>query len=90
MLELTNVTAGYGSITALRGVSIQVEDGAIVTLVGANGAGKSTTLRAVSGLIKVREGTITYRGKPWPTGHHTKLWRAESPMCPKDGWFFPT
>jgi branched-chain amino acid transport system ATP-binding protein len=63
MLELTNVTAGYGSITALRGVSIQVEDGAIVTLVGANGAGKSTTLRAVSGLIKVREGTITYRGE---------------------------
>ena len=57
MLELTNVTAGYGSITALHGVTLRVEKGSIVTLVGANGAGKSTTLRAISGLVKVREGS---------------------------------
>jgi len=63
MLELTNVTAGYGSITALHGVTLRVEKGSIVTLVGANGAGKSTTLRAISGLVKVREGSVQYAGE---------------------------
>lgn len=63
MLELTNVTAGYGSITALHGVTLRVEKGSIVTLVGANGAGKSTTLRAISGLVKVREGSVQYAGQ---------------------------
>ena len=63
MLELSNVTAGYGSITALHGVSLRVEKGSIVTLVGANGAGKSTTLRAISGLVKIREGSVLYEGK---------------------------
>ena len=63
MLELKNVTAGYGSITALHGISLRVEKGSIVTLVGANGAGKSTTLRAISGLVKVREGSVLYQGQ---------------------------
>ncbi len=63
MLELLNVTAGYGSITALHGVSLRVEKGTIVTLVGANGAGKSTTLRAISGLLPVREGKVLFEGK---------------------------
>ena len=63
MLELTNVTAGYGSITALHGVTLRVEKGSLVTLVGANGAGKSTTLRAISGLVKVREGSVQYAGE---------------------------
>lgn len=63
MLELLNVTAGYGSITALHGVSLRVEKGTIVTLVGANGAGKSTTLRAISGLVPVREGKVLFEGK---------------------------
>ena len=63
MLELENVTAGYGSITALHGVSLRVEKGSIVTLVGANGAGKSTTLRAISGLVAVREGRVLFEGQ---------------------------
>jgi branched-chain amino acid transport system ATP-binding protein len=63
MLELVNVTAGYGSITALHGVSLRVEQGSIVTLVGANGAGKSTTLRAISGLVPVREGKVLFEGR---------------------------
>jgi branched-chain amino acid transport system ATP-binding protein len=63
MLELENVTAGYGSITALHGISLRVEQGAIVTLVGANGAGKSTTLRAISGLVPVRAGRVLFEGK---------------------------
>lgn len=63
MLELLNVTAGYGSITALHGVSLRVEKGSIVTLVGANGAGKSTTLRAISGLVPVLGGQVLFEGQ---------------------------
>jgi branched-chain amino acid transport system ATP-binding protein len=63
MLEISNLTVGYGSITALHGISLNVERGSIVTLIGANGAGKSTTLRAVSGLLKIRSGNIGFDGK---------------------------
>jgi branched-chain amino acid transport system ATP-binding protein len=69
MLELTNVHAYYGNIHALKGVTIQVEQGEIVTLIGANGAGKSTTLKAISGLLKPRAGTIHLEGEdlqPYP------------------------
>ena len=63
MLELDKVEVRYGSITALHGVSLQVEPGSIVTLIGANGAGKSTTLRAISGLARPSAGTIRYNGE---------------------------
>ncbi len=63
MLEINNLTVGYGSITALHGISLNVERGSIVTLVGANGAGKSTTLRAVSGLLRARSGSICFEGR---------------------------
>jgi branched-chain amino acid transport system ATP-binding protein len=63
MLELENVSAGYGSITALHGISLRVAKGSIVTLVGANGAGKSTTLRAISGLVPVRGGRVVFNGQ---------------------------
>ena len=63
MLEITNLQVSYGSINALHGVSLKVPDKAIVTLIGANGAGKSTTLRAISGLIKTRSGTVRYAGE---------------------------
>ncbi|HYR69467.1 MAG: ABC transporter ATP-binding protein [Candidatus Eisenbacteria bacterium] len=62
MLELEATHVHYGAIHALKGVSISVEEGQIVTLVGANGAGKSTTLRAISGLLKPSAGAIRYRG----------------------------
>ncbi|HEY6221448.1 MAG TPA: ATP-binding cassette domain-containing protein, partial [Candidatus Eisenbacteria bacterium] len=62
MLELDATHVHYGAIHALKGVSITVEEGQIVTLVGANGAGKSTTLRAISGLLKPSSGAIRYRG----------------------------
>jgi branched-chain amino acid transport system ATP-binding protein len=58
LLELENVHAYYGNIHALKGVSLNIEKGEIVTLIGANGAGKSTTLRATSGLLRPREGSI--------------------------------
>ncbi|MEP7013983.1 MAG: ABC transporter ATP-binding protein [Verrucomicrobiota bacterium] len=63
MLEVTNLAVNYGSITALHDVSLKVDTGKIVTLIGANGAGKSTTLRTVSGLLKPRQGSIRYEGE---------------------------
>ena len=58
MLEIKNLAVGYGAITALHGISLSVPAGKIVTLIGSNGAGKSTTLRAISGLIKPASGEI--------------------------------
>jgi branched-chain amino acid transport system ATP-binding protein len=63
MLELKELTVNYGSITALHDVSLKVGKGDIVTLIGANGAGKSTTLRTISGLLKTRHGSILYEGE---------------------------
>jgi branched-chain amino acid transport system ATP-binding protein len=63
LLELENIHSYYGHIHALKGVSLSVDDGEIVTLIGANGAGKSTTLRTISGLIHAREGSIRMDGK---------------------------
>ena len=62
LLELRDVHTYYGAIHALRGVTLSVEEGEIVTLIGSNGAGKSTTLRTVSGLLKPRQGEISLRG----------------------------
>ena len=63
LLDLDDVHVHYGAIHALKGVTIDVETGQIVTLVGANGAGKSTTLRAISGLLKPSQGAIRFQGK---------------------------
>ena len=63
MLELDQIQVSYGSIAALHGISVRVEPGSIVTLIGANGAGKSTTLRAISGLARVKKGSIRYNGE---------------------------
>ncbi len=62
MLELKDVHSYYGNIHALKGVSLTVDDGEIVTLIGSNGAGKSTTLRTIQGIIRPRQGTITLDG----------------------------
>jgi branched-chain amino acid transport system ATP-binding protein len=63
ILKLDDVHTYYGSIHALKGVSIDVRDGEIVTLLGANGAGKSTTLRSINGLNRPRQGTIQFQGR---------------------------
>ncbi len=63
LLTLENVHSYYGRIHALQGISLTVEEGEIVTLIGANGAGKSTTLRTISGLIHPKQGKITLQGK---------------------------
>lgn len=62
MLQVDNLNVFYGAIHALQGVSFSVNEGEIVTLIGANGAGKSTTLRTISGLLRSRTGSITFKG----------------------------
>lgn len=63
LLEINDLHVYYGAIHALQGVSFTVDEGEIVTLIGANGAGKSTTLRAISGLVPARRGVIRYKGR---------------------------
>jgi branched-chain amino acid transport system ATP-binding protein len=63
MLKVEDLVAGYAGITALKGVTLEVEKAEIVALLGANGAGKSTTLRAVSGLVRPRSGRIEFEGR---------------------------
>src|SRR5215210_3589100 len=62
LLELEDVRTAYGSIEALKGISLTVDEGEVVTLIGSNGAGKSTTLRSISGLSPPKRGSIRYRG----------------------------
>src|SRR5580692_6979569 len=63
MLEIKNLTVGYGAIPALHGISLSVKTGTIVTLIGSNGAGKTTTLKSISGLLVPKSGEILYAGK---------------------------
>ena len=63
MLKIENLHVYYGGVHALKGISINVPEGSAVTLIGANGAGKSSTLRSISGLVKPKEGKIIYEGK---------------------------
>ena len=82
LLELKNVETFYGSIQALKGISLTVNDGEIVTLIGANGAGKSTTLRSINGLNHPRNGTIAFRGRnitQLPAHEIVRLGIAQSP-----------
>ena len=63
MFEISNLSVNYGGIEAVRDISFSVPDGSIVTLIGANGAGKSTTLRTIAGLVKPRSGRIVFNGE---------------------------
>ncbi len=82
LLELQNVDAYYGNIHALRGVSIEVDEGEIVTLIGSNGAGKTTTLRTISGLMHPRTGSVVFKGQAiegMPAHNVTRLGIVQSP-----------
>jgi branched-chain amino acid transport system ATP-binding protein len=63
LLEIENLNTYYGHVQALKGISLTVDEGEIVTLIGANGAGKSTTLRTISGLLRPREGRVVFQGE---------------------------
>ena len=77
LLEVSDIHAHYGSIEALKGVSLTVEEGEIVTLIGSNGAGKSTTLRSISGLTPASSGKITF-ARP---GHHPRARPRDRRVC---------
>ncbi|MBW4601292.1 MAG: ABC transporter ATP-binding protein [Calothrix sp. FI2-JRJ7] len=83
MLEVKDIHTYYGNIQALKGISIKINQGEICTLIGSNGAGKTTLLRTIQGLIRPRQGTILFEGKPIETVSPQKIVRelriAQSP-----------
>ena len=64
ILEIKGLVVSYGGIEAVKGIDLTVEQGKIVTLIGSNGAGKSTTLKTIAGLVKPKSGSITFQGEP--------------------------
>jgi branched-chain amino acid transport system ATP-binding protein len=83
MLEIHDINVYYGKIHALKGVSLSVNDGEMVALIGSNGAGKSTTLRTVSGLLRPRSGSIVYNGQPIDTLPPHQITRLGIAHCPE-------
>jgi branched-chain amino acid transport system ATP-binding protein len=89
VLKLENVTVCYGAVTALRDVSIEVEQGELVTLIGANGAGKTTTLKAISGMLPLASGTITFDGRKISGATPRQILALGIAHCPEGRRVFP-
>jgi branched-chain amino acid transport system ATP-binding protein len=89
MLELQDVHSYYGNIHALKGISLTVEQGEIVTLIGANGAGKSTTIRTISGLMSPRHGEVWLEGQRIDGVPAHKLAGMGVGQAPEGRWIFP-
>ena len=83
LLKVDNIHVFYGAIHAIKGISFEVEEGEIVTLIGANGAGKSTTLNTISGLLKPRSGRITFDGKNITGTPASKMVYNGMALCPE-------
>jgi branched-chain amino acid transport system ATP-binding protein len=89
LLELKNVASYYGSVQALKSVSLRVEQGEVVTLLGANGAGKSTTLRTISGLLRPASGEVWFEGQPIHDMAAEKIVRLGISHVPEGRRIFP-
>ena len=89
MLKIENLHVAYGGIQALRGISMEVPDGKIVTLIGANGAGKSTTLRTVTGLVKAASGSVQWNGEELLGKPIDRIISAGIAMSPEGRRVFP-
>ena len=89
LLELKNVASYYGSVQALKSVSLRVEQGEVVTLLGANGAGKSTTLRTISGLLRPASGEVWFEGQPIHDMAPEKIVRLGISHVPEGRRIFP-
>ncbi len=89
VLKLSNIESAYGPIKAIRGVSLQVREGEIATVLGSNGAGKSTILKTISGIIDPRKGTVTFEDRDItsldPARVRNKAWCT----CPRGARSFP-
>ena len=89
MLNVQDLHVYYGGIHALKGISIEVPKGKVVTLIGSNGAGKSSTLRAISGLIKQKKGTITFNGADLTSRDPVEIVKSGIVMAPEGRRIFP-
>ena len=83
MLKVEGLNVYYGSIHAIKGVSFEVNQGEIVTMIGANGAGKSTTMNTVAGLLKPKSGSITFEGHDVTTTPANKVVSLGLALCPE-------
>ncbi len=89
MLKINNLKVNYGGIEAVKGISMEVPDHSIVTLIGANGAGKSSTLRTIAGLVKASEGTLEFDGEDITTMVPQKRVQKGITLCPEGRHVFP-
>lgn len=89
MLEVRNLTVGYGAVEVVHGISLDVAAGECVALIGANGAGKSSTLKAICGLLPVRSGTVLFEGRDITNVSGHAIVRAGITMCPEGRQVFP-
>ncbi|KNZ42101.1 ABC transporter ATP-binding protein [Acetobacterium bakii] len=89
MLKIKDLQVSYGGIEAVKGIDIEVPDGSIVTLIGANGAGKSTTLRSIVGLVKTKSGSITYNDEELLGMDTTKIVGKGITLVPEGRHVFP-
>ena len=83
LLEVNDINVYYGAIHAIKGISFSVDEGEVVTLIGANGAGKSTTLNTVAGLLRPREGSIHFGGKDLARIHASDMVKHGMALCPE-------
>ena len=83
LLEVNDINVYYGAIHAIKGISFSVDEGEVVTLIGANGAGKSTTLNTVAGLLRPREGSIHFGGKDLARVHASDMVKHGMALCPE-------
>ena len=89
MLEVRDLRVGYGPIEVVHGISLDVHEGECVALIGANGAGKSSTLKAICGLVPARAGSITFEGRDITNQSGHAIVRAGITMCPEGRQVFP-
>ena len=90
LLDLQQVACSYGSGLALQNVSLHVMEGEIIALIGANGAGKSTVLRAISGLVRISKGSIVYRGQQIDSWSSKQIVASGIAQCPEERKIWPT
>ncbi|MBK5104777.1 MAG: ABC transporter ATP-binding protein [Burkholderiales bacterium] len=89
MLEVEGIESGYGKKTVLQGVSLRVHEGEVVTVLGHNGAGKSTTLKTILGLLPARAGRVVFAGEPWANGNPVENVRRGMALVPQGRGVFP-
>ena len=89
LLEVEGIESGYGKKTVLQGVTLRVHEGEVVTMLGHNGAGKSTTLKTILGLLPARAGQVSFAGEPWANGNPVENVRRGMALVPQGRGVFP-